>query len=103
MNELLSAGWFKLLMPALAALLFLASAFALAGLVRANKGARINRAWGLAAFGSACLALASLDAALQALGAPNASDARGALTALGALFLALGAVTARGIYRGLLK
>ncbi len=103
MNDIFSAGWFQLMMPALAAFFSLAAAGALLSLIRSNKGARINRAWGLIAFGLALFGLAGLDATLEALALPNASDVRGALTAAGALFAAIGAVHARGIHRGLLK
>jgi hypothetical protein len=103
MDDIFSAGWFTLMMPALAAFFGLAAALALLGLVRANKGARINRAWGLIALAAACFGLAGLDATLEELGLPNAASLRPALAATGSLLAAIGAVYARSIHRSLLK
>lgn len=103
MDDLFSAGWFTLMMPALAGFFCLAAAFALLGVVRANKGARINRAWGLIALAATCFGLAGLDATLEELGLPSAAAARPALAAIGSLLAAIGAVFARSVHKSLLK
>lgn len=103
MNDTNILGMFTLVMPAAAGIFCLLAAIALLGLIRANKGAKLNRAWGLIAFGLACLALAELDRTLERLGLPNAAQVRDALSALGSLFILIGAVYGRGVYKDLLK
>ena len=103
MNDILALDWFSLAMPAIAAISCIAAAAALTGLIRLNKGAKINRAWGFVAFGLACFSLAALDRTFQLLDLPNAAPARDAVTALGALCTMIGTVYGRGLYRGLLK
>jgi len=103
MNDLISSGLVDLVLSAVTAVALAVAAFALANLIRVNKGAKINRAWGLLAFGAACLALASLDRTLEGLGLPNAARARTAISALGGLLVAFGAMYGRGLYKSLLK
>ena len=103
MNDTNALGWIMLALPGLAAVFCFAAAFSLVGLIRLNKGAKLNRAWGLLAFGSACLGLAALDRTIDLLGLPNAAAARDALSALGSLLILSGAVYGRGLYRNLLK
>ncbi|HTK60181.1 MAG TPA: hypothetical protein VL283_03170 [Candidatus Baltobacteraceae bacterium] len=103
MEDTLALDWFALSLPAIAALFCLVSAVALSGLIRFNKGAKINRAWGFIAFGLACFGLAALDRVFQTLDLPNADAVRDALFALGALFIMIGAVYARGLHKDLLK
>jgi hypothetical protein len=104
MEDTMALDWFALAMPAVAAFCCFVSAAALSGLIRLNKGARINRAWGLIAFGLACFGLAALDRTFQLLDLPNASGTpRDAVAALGSLFMLIGAVYGRGLYKDLLK
>lgn len=103
MNDTNALGWIMLALPGVAAVLCFAAALALANLIRLNKGAKLNRAWGLLAFGLACFGLAALDRTLELLGLPNAAAVRDALPALGSLLTLSGAVYGRGLYRNLLK
>jgi len=103
MNDTNALGWITLALPGVAALFCFAAALSLASLIRLNKGAKLNRAWGLLAFGLACFGLAALDRTLERLGLPTAAAARDALSALGALLILSGAVYGRGLYRNLLK
>lgn len=103
MNDTNALGWIMLALPGVAAVFCLAAAFSLTSLIRLNKGAKLNRAWGLLAFGLACLGLAALDRTLELLGLPNAAAVRDGLTALGSLLMLAGAVYGRGLYRNLLK
>jgi len=103
MNDTNVFGWIMLSAPAAAAFFCIAAALALANLIRLNKGASINRAFGLIAFGLGCFGLAALDRTLELLDLPNASVVRDAVMALGSLLILIGAVYGRGLYRNLLK
>ena len=103
MNDTNTIDLLGLAMSAAAAVFCLVAALALAGLIRINKGAKINRALGIFAFGLVCLALAALDRVLEMFGLPNAAQIRDALSAFGFLCLMIGAVYGRGIYKDLLK
>lgn len=96
-NETIS--WIAPAASGLAAILSLVAALLLAGLIRFNRGAAINRAWGLLAFSAVCFGLAEADRALELLGLPNAYPARDALTALAALCGFVAAAMARRLYR----
>lgn len=90
-------------LPAAAAAFSLIAAVALASLIRLNKGAKINRAWGLMAFGLACLGVAGLGSALAELGMPNLGAAGDVVAAVGGLCVMLGAAYGRSLYRALVK
>lgn len=96
-------GWTDIAMSAATAVFCLIAAATLASLIRLNKGARLNRAWGLLALGLVCFGLAGIDRTFELLGLPNAADAREALSAGAALLVMIGAVYGRSLYRGLLK
>lgn len=103
MNDTNTIGLLALALSAATAVFCLVAALALVGLIRINKGAKINRALGLFAFGLACLAFAALDRMLELFGLPNAALVRDALSTLGFLLIMFGAVYGRGIYKDLLK
>ena len=96
-------GWIMLALPGIAAFFCFASAIALASLIRLNKGAKANIAWGLIAFGLTCFGLAGLDRTLELLGLPSAAQARDALMAFAAVIAAIGVFYARALYRNLVK
>ena len=103
MNDTNALGWIMLALPGVAAVFCVAAAVSLVSLIRLNKGAKLNRAWCLLAFGLACFGLAALDLTLERAGLPTAAAARDALSALGSLLILSGAVYGRGLYRNLLK
>ena len=96
-------GPYLLVLPAVAAFFCFASAIALVSLIRLNKGAKINIAWGLLAFGLTCFGLAALDRTLELLGLPSAAQARDALMAFAALIAAIGVFYGHALYRNLTK
>lgn len=96
-----SFAWLAAVVPALAAVLSLAAALLLTGLIRLNRGAAINRSWGLLAFSAVCFGLAEADRALDLLGLPSAYVVRDALIALAALCGLVGVILARRLYRKL--
>jgi hypothetical protein len=95
--------WIALAMPGVAALSCFIAVSALAGLIRSNKGAKINWTWGLLAFGTACFGLASLDKVLQLLDLPNAAPVRDGLMGVGGILIVIASFYGRGLYRDLLK
>jgi|GEM_PF-2485950 len=103
MNDIFAAGWIEVVMPALAALFCLVAALALSSLVRHNKGAKINLAWGLIAFGLIALGIAGFDRTAEKLGMANAASIRDGVIVFGTIFVASGTIVARAVYRGLLK
>lgn len=96
-----SFAWLAAVVPGLAAVVSLAAALLLAGLIRLNRGAAINRAWGLLAFSAVCFGLAEANRTLDLLGLPSAAAARDALTAFAALCGLAAVVLARRLYRKL--
>jgi hypothetical protein len=71
--------WIALAMPGVAALSCFIAVSALAGLIRSNKGAKINWTWGLLAFGTACF------------------------MGVGGILIVIASFYGRGLYRDLLK
>lgn len=103
MNEDLAFDWVTLAAPAAAAAFCFIAALTLLSLMRINKGAKLNRAYGSIAFGLVCFGLIGIDRALDLLGLPNASVAEDVLMASGATFILIGAVYGRSLYRKLAK
>lgn len=103
MLELLSTGWLLVAVPVATSLLCLASVLGIASQVRLNKGAKVNYAWSLLAFGLLAFGVSEGDRVLAAYGLPNLTELRDLIRLSGALLILCGVAVVRDILRRLVR
>ena len=103
MNALFTNGWLSVAVPAATSFFCIAAVFGISSVVLYNKGAKVNLAWILVAFGLFAFGVAEGDKVFAALGLPNLSVFREALRLCGALLIFGGVLYGRDIFKRLVK
>lgn len=103
MNAFFTNGWLTVAVPAATSFFCIASVLGISSLVLYNKGAKVNLAWSLVAFGLFAVGISEGDRVFESLGLPNLSDFRLVVRLIGALLIFGGVLYGRDIYKRLVK